>query len=246
MATEDRWGLAVTQLQDLYKIGDTAGLESLDPKNMNFQNMNLNQLADIHEKLEARQSVNEKMRNYCRDLVENISYILDNYPVEEEPILKEESSSTHIPESSVVGRSHWTSQFNPSEPIEVGSEVAYKSKKTGEWIQCICTKVSGDGLRFEVKDPEPDEFGKPGGIFKCNSKEILLIPPVTMKRTQTPNYPANTKVLARYPETTTFYPAIVCGSKRDGTCKLRFDGEEEIDKETEVERRLVLPFPSRR
>lgn len=262
---EDRWGIVVTQLQDLYKLNDVADFESLDPKNMNFHSMSVNQLSELQLSLESRHSVNEKMRNYCRELVENIAYIVEHYPVQQE--IKSEleyggvsgggESSGGLTgggvgaggvagESSSVGRSFWTSQFNPSEPIEVGSDVAYKSKKTGEWIQCICTKVSGDGLRFEVKDPEPDEFGKPGGIFKCNSKEILLIPPVTSKKSQLPNYPINTKVLARYPETTTFYPAIVCGSKRDGTCKLRFDGEEEIDKETEVERRLVLPFPSRK
>ena len=28
--------------------------------------------------------------------------------------------------------------------------------------------------------------------------------------------------------------------QRDGTCKLRFEGEEEIGKETEVERRLEM------
>lgn len=246
---EDKWGLVVTQLQDLYKFADIADFESLDPKNLNFHNMTSNQLIEIQEQLEARHLMNGKMQKYCMELLQNISYIIENYPEREEEEEEEEEDrrkEMSHGESDSVGRSHWTSPFHPSSPIEVGSEVAYKSKRTGEWIQCICTKISGDGQRFEVKDPEPDEFGKPGGIFKCNWKEILLIPPATAKRSLTPNYPANTKVLARYPETTTFYPAVVCGSKRDGTCKLRFDGEEEINKETEVERRLVLPFPSRR
>jgi len=52
-------------------------------------------------------------------------------------------------------------------------------------------------------------------------------------------------VLARYPETTTFYPAEVIGTKRDGRCRLRFEGEEEEGKETEVDRRLVLPYPGK-
>jgi len=72
-----------------------------------------------------------------------------------------------------------------------------------------------------------------------------------------PPLPPGTMVLARYPETTTFYKAEVIATKvtplvdvgflrvltlcqRDGTCKLRFEGEEEIGKETDVERRLVL------
>ena len=52
-------------------------------------------------------------------------------------------------------------------------------------------------------------------------------------------------MLARYPETTTFYPAVVVGHRRDGTVRLKFDGEEEVNKETEVERRLVLPLPEK-
>ncbi|AAS50347.1 AAL019Wp [Eremothecium gossypii ATCC 10895] len=153
------------------------------------------------------------------------------------------------PDPGPAGRSYWTSSFNPNDPIYVGSEVAYKPRRTGaegEWFQCQVIKVSADGTRFEVRDPEPDEFGQPGGTFKCNWKELLLIPPRTTPRQLTPHYPSGTKVLARYPETTTFYPAMVIGNKRDGTCRLRFDGEEEADKETEVDRRYVLPFPARR
>lgn len=146
-----------------------------------------------------------------------------------------------------LGRSGWVSQFNPNGPISIGSEVAFKPKKggEGEWFQCVVVKVSADGLRFEVRDPEPDELGNPGKTFKCSWREIIFIPlEGTDQKTETPNYPPGTKVLARYPETTTFYPAVVIGSKRDGTCRLKFDGEEEVDKETEVLRRLVLPCPT--
>lgn len=145
-----------------------------------------------------------------------------------------------------LGRSGWVSQYNPSGPIGVGSEVAFKPRKGGEaeWFQCEVVKVSADGLRFEVRDPEPDEFGNPGKTFKCTWKDIIFITPETIPKAQVSTYPPGTKVLARYPETTTFYPAVVIGTKRDGTCRLRFDGEEEVDKETEVLRRLVLPCPT--
>lgn len=146
-----------------------------------------------------------------------------------------------------LGRSVWISQFNPNGPISIGSEVAFKPKKGGEseWFQCVVVKVSADGLRFEIRDPEPDELGNPGKTFKCNWRDIIFIPPEDLSpKSQTPNYPPGTKVLARYPETTTFYPAAVIGTKRDGTCRLKFDGEEEVDKETEVLRRLVLPYPT--
>ncbi|KAK6465968.1 SGF29 tudor-like domain-containing protein [Scheffersomyces coipomensis] len=145
-----------------------------------------------------------------------------------------------------VGRSFYTSKFNPSEPILVGSEVAYKLKNRHfeEWIQCEVMKVIGDGIKFEIRDPEPDENNNPGQTFKANYKEVLLIPPIAEVK-ELSNYPYGTKVLARYPETTTFYPAIVVGSRKDGNVRLKFDGEEEVNKETEVERRLVVPFPEK-
>lgn len=145
-----------------------------------------------------------------------------------------------------VGRLYWVSKYDPAEPITVGSEVAYKLKNRHfeEWIQCEVTKILADGTKFEIRDPEPDENNNPGQTFKANHKEVLLVP----SPAEVPNlvaYPYGTKVLARYPETTTFYPAVVVGAKKDGTVRLKFDGEEEVNKETEVERRLVLPFPER-
>lgn len=143
------------------------------------------------------------------------------------------------------GRSYYTSKHNPSEPIYVGSDVAYKLKNRHfeEWIQCEVMKVIGDGIKFEIRDPEPDENNNPGQTFRANYKEVLLIPPVE-DVPELNSYPYGTKVLARYPETTTFYPAIVVG-ERKGQVRLKFDGEEEVNKETEVERRLVLPFPEK-
>lgn len=145
-----------------------------------------------------------------------------------------------------VGKLYWLSKYDSDEAVVVGSEVAYrlKSRHLEEWIQCVVTKIIGDGSKYEVRDPEPDENNNPGQTFKANYKEILLIP----SKSEVPNlipYVYGSKVLARYPETTTFYPAVVTGTKKDGKVRLKFDGEEEVNKETEVERRLVLPFPEK-
>lgn len=95
-----------------------------------------------------------------------------------------------------------------------GSEVAFRLRHRGEteWIQCEVTRVIGDGTKFEVRDPEPDENGNPGQTYKCTWKDVLLIPPRD-EASALVNYPYGTKVLARYPETTTFYPAEVIGTK---------------------------------
>ncbi|RCK65627.1 SAGA-associated factor 29 [Candida viswanathii] len=156
----------------------------------------------------------------------------------------EKRGSSKTKQTKKIGRSFWTSKFNPLDPIFIGLEVAYKLKNrhSEEWIQCVVVKIIGDGIKFEIKDPEPDENNNPGQVFKANYKEILLIPP---KGTDLINYSYGCKVLARYPDTSTFYPAIVVGHKKDGNVRLKFDGEEEVNKETEVERRLVLPIPEK-
>lgn len=145
-----------------------------------------------------------------------------------------------------VGRLYWLSKYDSEEPLVVGSEVAFKlkSRHFEEWIHCEITKIIGDGTKYEIRDPEPDENNNPGQTFKANYKEILLIPSKP-EVSNLINYEYGTKVLARYPETTTFYPAVVVGTKKDGKVRLKFDGEDEVNKETEVERRLVLPFPER-
>lgn len=140
------------------------------------------------------------------------------------------------------GKSYYRSEYNLSEPVYSGCDVAFKPKtRNSEWIQCKVTKVLGE-TKFEVKDPEPDERNPIGQTFRAGWKDIIKI---AESNKDLEPYPIGSKVLARYPETTTFYPAVVIGAKRDGTCRLKFDGEEEVGKETLVERRLVLPYPKR-
>jgi len=129
----------------------------------------------------------------------------------------------------------------------VHAEVAYRLPKQknaeGEWIQCTIIAISGEGSkrRYEVQDPEPDDAGG-HGKYKAVANALIPIPKDSANLYI---YPVGKQVLARYPETTTFYRAEVMGTKRDGTCRLKFEGEEEVGKETEVERRLVLDVGDR-
>ncbi|KAI5797487.1 SGF29 tudor-like domain-containing protein [Peziza echinospora] len=145
-----------------------------------------------------------------------------------------------------MARSNSAAPGNPGgTPGAASGEVAYrlpKQKTTeGEWIQCIIIEITGEGIkrRYSVQDPEPDEAGGHGQIYKASASALIPIP---KESSGLPLYPVGKQVLARYPETTTFYRAEVMGTKRDGTCRLKFEGEEEVGKETEVERRLVLDF----
>lgn len=128
----------------------------------------------------------------------------------------------------------------------LGAEVAFKPKPTGpntesEWIQGVVVKVIGEGKsrRYDVQDPEPDEVtSKPGAIYRTSASSMVPIPKLGVKLG---SYEAGRAVLARYPDTTTFYRAEVVGSVDDGKrVVLRFEGEEDEKSTKEVDRRFVL------
>lgn len=207
------------------------------------------------------------------------------------------SSSLHYSFSATDADAYMSTLFNgfPSNPLPIGTQVAFhlprpqnsqshhyhtnsnsSSSSDGEeeWIQCEITKVLGNGTRYEVRDPEPDENGNPGKTYKALQKDLIpMVSEITISKalatgtvaalglgsgsgsgsgsaalglqkviSKLPQYPVGALVLAQYPETTTFYRAEVMGTKRDGKCRLKFEGEEEENKEQEVERRVVLPI----
>ena len=140
----------------------------------------------------------------------------------------------------------------------IGAEVAYKQNKPKEdgsqWIQCDITNITGDGnkkklsfptislgiaitdilYRYEVQDPEPDENGQPGQVYKTSASALIAIPgPDAIL----PEFPVGKAVLARYPETTTFYRAEVTGARKE-VYRLKF--EDDQNQEMEVGRRYVL------
>ncbi|KAL6932891.1 hypothetical protein ACO0R3_001980 [Hanseniaspora guilliermondii] len=165
------------------------------------------------------------------------------------------------------GVSAYTNSYNPKNCyITIGSTVAYKPKLTShggsmkrkipeemsDWFQCIVLKIlNEEGTRFEIQDIEAAETGQNKDIYRCNSREIIHIPlnkEVQEKNQTLKPYPVGMRCLGRYPDTTTFYPAVVLGRQTvDGVnyCILRFDGEEEVDKETLVERQHVLILPKK-
>lgn len=69
------------------------------------------------------------------------------------------------------------------------------------------------------------------------AKPSQLIP-IPVEGSSLPTFPVGKQVLARYPDTTTFYKAEVMAFKK-GDYRLRFEGEED-DKEMDVDRRFVL------
>jgi SAGA-associated factor 29 len=139
------------------------------------------------------------------------------------------------------------------------TEVLYRDpkKKTnteGEGILCRVTSVIGEGKqrRYEIIDADPDP-PTPSIPYRASVNHLVPIPPPSANTTL-PDCHKGKNVLALYPGTTTFYKAEVVAAWRvsDGRVKsedgdggnfvrLRFEGEDEADREMNVERRYVLP-----
>lgn len=263
---EGHWDIVITSLQD---ICNANSLLLLGPM---FDSANLASMSE-EEKARLKEEVGDHRANIAaaKRLIdtsqENLAMIIDQLGTTAE---KEEEEAAVLPPGEElvpqtprqlaralknagsvakpkrkVGRLYYTSKFNPLEPIVEGLEVAFRlrNRHMEEWIQCEVMRVTAEGTKFEIRDPEPDENNNPGQTFKVSNKEILLIPPLSEAKGLT-NYPSGTRVLARYPETTTFYTAMVVGNRKD-VVRLKFDGEEEVNKETEVDRRHVLPMPEK-
>lgn len=95
-------------------------------------------------------------------------------------------------------------------------------------------------VRYDVQDPEPIENGEEGAVYRTTAASLIPIPHIGASL---PVFPTGKQVLARYPDTTTFYRAEVMGTKKD-SYRLKFEGEED-DKEMDVDRRFVLDIPGK-
>lgn len=84
-----------------------------------------------------------------------------------------------------------------------------------------------------IKDPEPDKNGVPGQVYNATAAALIAIPGPDASL---PYFYIGHQVLARYPETTTFYRAKVIGANKKNY-KLKF--EDDADQIMEVERRFV-------
>ncbi|KFY82007.1 hypothetical protein V500_10906 [Pseudogymnoascus sp. VKM F-4518 (FW-2643)] len=128
--------------------------------------------------------------------------------------------------------------------FNLNAEVAFRPKHADsnfetEWIQGVVVKIIGEGKsrRYDVQDPEPDEVtNRPGAIHKTSAARMVPIPELGKSL---PDYPQGKAVLARYPDTTTFYRAEVV-AMNGKLVKLRFEGEEDEQVTMEVDRRFVL------
>jgi SAGA-associated factor 29 len=95
-------------------------------------------------------------------------------------------------------------------------------------------------------DPDPPTPPQP---YRASVNHLVAIPPKPANTTL-PDLKTGKQVLALYPGTTTFYRAEVVApwsgkeelkDQEGNMVRLRFEGEDEADREMSVERRYVLP-----
>jgi SAGA-associated factor 29 len=128
----------------------------------------------------------------------------------------------------------------------LGAEVVFRPKLPGQteehnWIQVIVIKIIGEGKsrRYDVQDPFPDDAGHLGQIYRLSTLSMVKILPVG---TPLADYEAGKRVLALYPETTTFYRADVKAILNDSAkVQLLFE-EENTGALKIVDRRFVLDY----
>ncbi|TKX23687.1 hypothetical protein C1H76_4203 [Elsinoe australis] len=148
-----------------------------------------------------------------------------------------------------------TAQQQARQALVPGAMVFYRNKgraQEGEGILCRVTSVIGEGKqrRYEIQDADPDPqpgTGEPPAPYRASVSHLYAIP----ASNALPDLPKGKNVLAQYPDTTTFYKAEVSTpwrtkdlvGEKGPYVRLRFEGEMEEAKETEVERRFVVPDP---
>lgn len=153
-------------------------------------------------------------------------------------------------------------RLSPSTEVLYRNNAKHRSSSStasfeGEGILCRVTSVIGEGKqrRYEIIDADPDP-PTPSMPYRASVNHLIPIPPPS-SNTTLPDLNKGRNVLALYPGTTTFYKAEVVAGwkvsdwKREGsagekevvenTVRLRFEGEDEADREMSVERRYVLP-----
>ncbi|KAF1986473.1 hypothetical protein K402DRAFT_393945 [Aulographum hederae CBS 113979] len=151
------------------------------------------------------------------------------------------------PGTEVLYRHRSKPKPGASHPSSSSTSMLDSSQQDGEGILCSITSVIGEGKqrRYEVRDVDPDTESPP---FRASVTQLVVIPPASQNESL-PELPRASRVLALYPGTTTFYKAEVTKGRvgaggelgGKGYVKLRFEGEEEQEKEMDVERRYVLP-----
>eukprot|EP01133_Synstelium_polycarpum_P007361 gene7361-8574_t len=118
---------------------------------------------------------------------------------------KAEKSTSSDSSSSANGASSSGSAANGQ--IPQGQLVAAREKSSSNWILAKVNGYNAKTQKYEVIDEDEEESKR----FSVGLKDIIQLP---QPHQLPPTFAASTKVLAMFPDTTTFYPALVVSSQK--------------------------------
>jgi len=117
----------------------------------------------------------------------------------------------------------------------VAAQIA-KLKKPQQWILARVVRYLLDKKKYEVEDEDPgDDENNP--VRKHYILSIQHVVPLPQGDVTDPEYPKDSTVFAVFPNTTTFYTAIVVAppkKKRNGEYTLRFADDEDEQGHTPI------------
>jgi SGF29 tudor-like domain len=107
--------------------------------------------------------------------------------------------------------------------IQPGCEVACRVKEDGKttWILAKVVRYVSESKKYQVADSGDEDGRKVHMVFK---KYIRVIPKLGTNHSSPDRM--GIKVMAVYPDTTVFYPALVCGAPSAERYKVMFDDED--------------------
>ncbi len=137
---EGQWDIIISSLQDIFNSNEERNFdENKDFIKTKISGLSEKQLNDALQKLTSHKDNVDKSLRVLETILENLSVVIN----------AEHKRKAADPKFK-KGRSFWTSPFNESDSVTMGSEVAFRLRQRGaedEWIQCEVTKVIGDGTK---------------------------------------------------------------------------------------------------
>lgn len=146
-------------------------------------------------------------------------------------------------------------------PLAPGRQVAFRQPSTKggshvdskreEWILARVNHcIQGDKNRYAVEDVDPDPEGTEQQLYNTTLKSIVPLPdPRDRERTYpAQSFPIGARVMALYPDTTSFYRAVIIsgpapekGKKKERVYEVQFDDDDGNIKTVPIE--LVVDIP---
>ncbi|KAL0486702.1 hypothetical protein AKO1_001626 [Acrasis kona] len=130
---------------------------------------------------------------------------------------------------------------NTEDLLKPGEKVAAKASDSGDWILGSVVKYLADKKKYEIEDEDDDSNRK---RYKLNKRLVVGLPRLF---DASKVFPKGSQVLAMFPNTTTFYPAIVDrepNKQNNFFYMLRFEDDEEDGKvvSRKVTHKHVIPM----